>query len=810
METIQKQNLWVTLRRPGRESWAALYPLKRRRKVEVKTFNTLCLIPCTGIKCSGDPPLLHGRLHIEAVEARDLPDTDNAFFNISRGDLTDPYLEIALGPSSVVKTSVKWNCLNPVWNEKFTVDVCNPCHEVRIKVKDREHIGEETVGYFDVPVTTLLRGEEVGGWFDLIVGKNGKTKGQVNINIKYIPVTETLSQLEGTYFPMTSGNSVTLYQDADTPQLEIFRGVTESDGTQYQATRCWADLYTALSGAEKLIYITGWSVHTGIRLVRGPQAGPGQEETVGEVLKRKAVEGVRVLVMTWNDRSNDGGLLDGMMGTHDEETLEYFAGSGVICANVPRTKKSWLGLGGTFVSTCYTHHQKTIIVDAPRGSGDSDPRRLVAFLGGLDITDGRYDSPEFPLFSTLRTLHEGDFYQNCTPGASSESGPRQPWHDIHARLEGPAASHILQNFMERWTNQNPDQTSSLLGLEKLDLEAPGEGGWSVRILRSITSDSAELDLNRELYLHKKYGHMIDNSIERSYVRQIRSAQQFIYIENQYFLGSAFSWLKERDTLTHHIIPMELTQKIISKIYAGEEFRVYICIPMYPEGDPSTAASQEILYWQHCTMEAMYKKIAEALRESGAGGHPQDYLNFYCLGKRESPDDVPDYLDTPQPDSSAETVRRTLRHPIYVHSKLMIVDDRDIILGSANINQRSLGGNRDSEICLEAHQPLTPSTGGVHSFRLALWSAHIGGYRDSIREPGSSHCLEDIARIAADNWSSYISPTPQASKVHLLPYPVKVETTGDVVALPAPHNNFPDTSASVLGTKSGFLPVKLTT
>ena len=119
-------------------------------------------------------------------------------------------------------------------------------------------------------------------------------------------------------------------------------------------------------------HVTGWSVHTGITLVRGPQAGPGQAETVGELLKRKAREGVRVLVMTWNDRSNDGGLLDGMMGTHDEETLDYFADSGVICANVPRTKKSWLGLGGTFVSTCYTHHQKTIIAQWESFGGHVD------------------------------------------------------------------------------------------------------------------------------------------------------------------------------------------------------------------------------------------------------------------------------------------------------------------------------------------------------------------------------------------------------------------------------------------------------
>ncbi len=37
--------------------------------------------------------------------------------------------------------------------------------------------------------------------------------------------------------------------------------------------------------------------------------------------------------------------------------------------------------------------------------------------------------------------------------------------------------------------------------------------------------------------------------------------------------------------------------------------------------------------------------------------------------------------------------------VYVHSKLMIVDDETVILGSANINDRSMTGKRDSEVCV---------------------------------------------------------------------------------------------------------------
>lgn len=72
--------------------------------------------------------------------------------------------------------------------------------------------------------------------------------------------------------------------------------------------------------------------------------------------------------------------------------------------------------------------------------------------------------------------------------------------------------------------------------------------------------------------------------------------------------------------------------------------------------------------------------------------------------------------------------------IYVHSKLMIVDDEYVVVGSANINQRSLDGSRDSEICIGAFQsgytlaqnPSGPLPNGqVAGFRKALFKEHCG-------------------------------------------------------------------------------------
>lgn len=49
-------------------------------------------------------------------------------------------------------------------------------------------------------------------------------------------------------------------------------------------------------------------------------------------------------------------------------------------------------------------------------------------------------------------------------------------------------------------------------------------------------------------------------------------------------------------------------------------------------------------------------------------------------------------------------RKSRRFMIYVHSKGIIVDDEYLILGSANINQRSMEGTRDTEIAMGAYQP----------------------------------------------------------------------------------------------------------
>lgn len=238
--------------------------------------------------------------------------------------------------------------------------------------------------------------------------------------------------------------------------------------------------------------------------------------------------------------------------------------------------------------------------------------------------------------------------------------------------------------------------------------------------------------------------------------------------------------------------------------------------MWPEGIPESASVQAILDWQRRTMEMMYKDIIQALQEQGLEEDPRDYLTFFCLGNREvKKDGEYEPTEAPEPDSDYQKAQEARRFMIYVHAKMMIVDDEYIIVGSANINQRSMDGARDSEIAMGAYQPhhistRTPARGQVHGFRMALWYEHLGMLDDSFQHPESTECVKKVNKITDKYWDLFASENLESDLPgHLLRYPVAVSGEGQVTELPG-SEFFPDTNARILGTKSDYLPSILTT
>ena len=78
------------------------------------------------------------------------------------------------------------------------------------------------------------------------------------------------------------------------------------------------------------------------------------------------------------------------------------------------------------VGTPYTHHQKCVLVDTP---ASETTRRITAFLGGLDLCAGRYDTPGHTLF---RASTPSSTTTSTTPHSE------QRWRKtkrLHLRLE---------------------------------------------------------------------------------------------------------------------------------------------------------------------------------------------------------------------------------------------------------------------------------------------------------------------------------------------------------------------------------------
>uniref|UniRef100_A0A8C4NH38 phospholipase D n=1 Tax=Eptatretus burgeri TaxID=7764 RepID=A0A8C4NH38_EPTBU len=119
--------------------------------------------------------------------------------------------------------------------------------------------------------------------------------------------------------------------------------------------------------------------------------------------------------------------------------------------------------------------------------------------------------------------------------------------------------------------------------------------------------------------------------------------------------------------------------------ANRRYRVYILLPLLPgfQGDIKTGggnAIQTIMHFNYRTMCRGKYSIVERVK-AVVGREWMNYISFCSLRTHDSLNGKP------------------VTELIYIHSKLLIADDRTVIIGSANINDRSLLGRRDSEMAI---------------------------------------------------------------------------------------------------------------
>ncbi|CAA2996966.1 phospholipase D alpha 1 [Olea europaea subsp. europaea] len=494
--------------------------------------------------------LLHGTLHVTIFEV-------DRLHGDGGGGGGHFFRKVRVGRTRMIENEPN----NPKWYESCHLYCAHMASNVIFTVKDDNPVGATLIARAYVPVHELLEGEEVDSIFYVSRDRNW-AHGIRSSKYPGVPYT---------FFAQRTGCRVSLYQDAPVPDKFILK-IPQSGEKNYEPHRGWEDVFDVITNAKHLIYITGWSVYTEIALARDlRRQKSGEDITLGELLKKRASEGIKVLLLVWDDRTSVGLLKkDGLMATHDEETEIYFQGTDVHCVLCTHNPDN----GGSIIqdmqiSTMFTHHQKIVVVDSDMRGGRSQKRRIPYF----------------------------------TESALTKGGPRESWHNIHSRLEGPIAWDVLFNSEQRWKKQGGKNI--LLNLRELDDIIPpspvmfpdDRETWNVQLFRSIDGGAA-------------FG------FPESPEEAARAAV---------LAGIAkISSLNFEDIGALHL-----------KIEAGERFTVYIIVPMWPEGIPESASVQAILDWQRRTMEMMYKDVIQALQAKGIEENPRNYFTFFCLGNRET-------------------------------------------------------------------------------------------------------------------------------------------------------------------------------
>ncbi|MBB1492816.1 phospholipase [Paracoccus sp. MC1854] len=283
------------------------------------------------------------------------------------------------------------------------------------------------------------------------------------------------------------------------------------------------------------------------------------------------------------------------------------------------------------------HHQKIVVVDD-----------ALAFCGGLDVTEGRWDTPEHLSGDPRRRLRSGEI--------------AQPWHDATAMMTGPAAQALGELARARWLRANdaplpepvPDPAPADLWPEKVAVDFRD---LPVAIARTEPPerDTPAVD-----------------EIEQLYLDAIAAARHSIYIESQYFAADS------------------ITRAVAERLAEPDGPEVLVVNPEAAQSAFEDAA-------MHVTRSTMMLALQARDR----------FRRFRMV----------------YPVNAAG-------EPIYVHAKLLIVDDIFLRVGSSNIDRRSMGFDTEADVAVLARTDADRDR--IRAIRANLLAEHLGSTVDRVQ------------------------------------------------------------------------------
>ncbi|MCX7121289.1 MAG: phospholipase D-like domain-containing protein [Gammaproteobacteria bacterium] len=363
----------------------------------------------------------------------------------------------------------------------------------------------------------------------------------------------------------------------------------------------------------------------------------------------------------------------------------------------------------------YTHHQKYIVIEGDDG-------RPITYYGSCDLlARNKFDWSDHPLINTVdnqgavSTAHGYNHAENIRRVGSSNLVA--PWREVISRAEGPISLEFMIAFNERWKAKGHNTLKGMSGnkdekslvQQYIEQKQKGATGYEesndqstvvFNTTQNMHSDQIDYPWKAQLLLStsesytkgnvgffKSHNIKHESSIHEAMLTAISKAERYIYIETQYLTESENSGNKLIDAIV---------KKVQEKNDINEPFHVYITLPYCPNGDPGGKLFVEpIRESQWATLQRCMQSI-----ENKTGEPWNNYLTVFFFAQWEG---VSSNLAALTQDQKAHTrdelLNNSYRAPVYIHSKLMVIDDSTIINGSANLNDRSLVGDRDTEIAV---------------------------------------------------------------------------------------------------------------
>ncbi len=278
--------------------------------------------------------------------------------------------------------------------------------------------------------------------------------------------------------------------------------------------------------------------------------------------------------------------------------------------------------------------------------------------------------------------------------------PYPPFHDVAMLVSGPCAAALGELCRERWRRATGRLAPPRVVPDRA--EAAAANAWPP----SITAAATDIDVAIIRTEPAFGGRRGVSEMRQLHLDAIAHARRFIFAENQYF--------------TSGLLANALQQRLGNA--AAPEMAMLV--PAIQSG-----------WLEASTMGVLRARIHRGLRAADPAGRYQLYCPSHACG------DVADGC-------------------INVHSKVLIVDDEFLTVGSANLSNRSMHLDTECNLAIEAGgDPHVRAT--IAAFRERLLAEHLGVdagvVRRSSAQTGSLHATIDALGDRRDRWLQRLEP-----------------------------------------------------